>query len=491
MLSTQKSKILNTKINVGKLPFFTEDPVKLDTGEQQDDFQLRALGYQSDDLIERFPLLSHPTRLKECMEFNLYMIERYKGNFSLRKNRSSATDHHVWSRGALGAKRGKGIEVGSLDSISKDLQRYLNWMIENDVSYEEIMAVPLNYDPNSVDEAEVLLPAWRFREHIKALITNDELSFSTGDRVLNSIKTFYLWSFRRAEAGALPFSIKYKAISVKRKGNANSLFALPGTSKKDSNAIKAYITNYTLAAEDKPKDKTPRRRLTPYNSSELKLLMNTDVYRHRTYGLFLKCCLFGGLRSFEVVQINYNEIFNPKKQRVIFRLSLLRKFNKATNLQISSNLMQFLWDYTQTKTYKERQLKHEKKYGKDNPKHPLPLFINSSGERMKEASVQNSISKVRSELKRKGRPNLERDVHDLRATFATYWAIALLQKDYSPEYIKNKLMLLLSHESFTTTQLYLDFAIEGVVGKHGAMDAWVVDIYQEILNKVKAEKHSQ
>jgi len=487
MKTTLKSKIVAATINLGKVPYFKVDEENNYVVEQYKDSDLRVLSYHTDNIVEGFPLLFHPKRIKECLEFNLYMIERYNGNFSLNKNKSTSNDEYVWSPGALGAKKGKGIQIDSLDPISKDLQRFLDWMVENEVSYEEIMAVPSNYDPNTVDEAEALLPIWRFRANIQTQVKNRELAFSTGDRVLNSLKVYYLWSYRRAEVDALPFKIKYRPISVKRKDNANALFSLPGPNYEHKNSVKKYISNLGLSAEDKPKDLEPRKELQPYSGEELKLLMSTNVYRHRTYGLFLRCCLLAGLRSFEVVQINHNEIFDPSQQRVVFILSLLRKFNKATNLRISATLMQMLWDYTQCRTYKERQLKHEKKYGKDNPAHPLPLFINSSGDRMKVSSVQNSIAKVRAELKKLGMPNLERDVHDLRATFATYWAIAMLKKGYSPNDVKNKLMLLLSHESFETTQLYLDFAIEGNVGKHGAMDEWVVDIYQEILNKVNTD----
>ena len=481
-----KTKIIETTINLGKLPYFEVDSEESYVKEQYGEHKLRVLAYHTNDLVEKFPLISHPERIKECMEFNLYLIERYNGNFSLNKNKHSTSEEYVWSPGKLGAKRGKGILLQSLDSISKDLQRYLDWMIENNTSYEEIMAVPRNYDPNTVDEAQALLPVWQFREHIRRLVRNQELGFKTGNRVLNALKVYYLWSFRRAEVDALPFTIKYKAISVKRNDNANAIFALPGTNYEHKNSVKKYISNLGLPAEDKPKDKKPGKTLRPYSGEELKLLMETEIYRHPTYGLFIRCGLIAGLRTFEVVQINHNEIFDPSKNRVSFSLTLIRKFSKKTNLRISPSLMQMLWNYSQSTTYKARQLKHEKKYGKDNPKHPLPLFINSSGERMKECSVQNTIGKVRAELKVLGKPNLERDFHDLRATFATYWAIAMLKKGYSPNEVKNKLILLLSHESFETTQLYLDFAIEGNVGKHGAMDAWVVDIYQEVVERVEA-----
>lgn len=485
MPNTNPSKIIKTDINLGKLPYFEIDEQGNYIEEQHGNHHPRVLKYHSDQVVSSFPFLSHPLRIKETMQFNLYLIERYNGNFSLSKNKHSANDNYVWSRGHLGANKGKGIKLSSISSIAKDLKMYLDWMIDNKISYEEIMAVPLNYDPNTVDEAETLLPVWRFREHIKKLIKFKKLSFSVGDRTINSIKAFYLWSFRRAEVNALPFSIKLKAISKPRKDNTNAIFSMPGTKPEHKRAVQNYISNLKLSNNDKPKDDKPRQGLQAYTGEELKLLMTTKTYSHRTYGLFLRCCLMAGLRSNEVIQINHDEIPNPNMKRVSFSLALIRKFDKATNLRISPRLIMMLWEYTQTNTYKKRQLKHEITYGKDNPKHPLPLFINRDGERMKEESVQNTIQKVRADLKRMGLPILERDLHDLRATFATYWAIAMLKKGYSPNDIKAKLMLMLSHEDFRTTQLYLDFAIEGTVGKHGAMDEWVVDIYQEVMNRVE------
>lgn len=491
MSNSKKTKIIETDINIGKQPYFKIDEKGNFVDEVHGEHTLRVLNYHTNQVVDKFPLISNASRLKESMEFNLYLIERFNGNFSLSKNKHSANDNYVWSRGNLGARKGKGIKLSGISSIAKDLKMYLDWMIDEKISYEEIMAVPLNYDPNTVDEAEALLPVWRFREHIKKLIKSKELSFSVGDRAINNIKVYYLWSFRRAEVNALPFTIKVKAISIPRKDDANAIFTMSGAKPEHKRSVRNYISNLKLSNDDKPKDDKPRQGLQAYTGGELKLLMTTKTYAHPTYGLFIKCCLMAGLRSNEVIQINHNEIPNPSKKRVSFSLRLIRKFDKATNLRISPRLILMLWEYTQTKTYKKRQLKHETTYGKDNPKHPLPLFINRDGERMKEKSVQNSIQKVRADLKRLGLPYLERDLHDLRATFATYWAIAMLKKGYSPNDIKAKLMLMLSHEDFYTTQLYLDFAIEGTVGKHGAMDEWVVDIYQEVMNRVEEAKKAE
>lgn len=485
MPNTNRSKIIQADLNLGKLPYYATNEQGNFIEEQHGEHRLRVLKYHSDQFINNFPLISNAERIREIILFNLYLIERYNGNFSLKRNRTSANENYVWSQGHLGAKKGKGLKLTSISPIAKDLKRYLDWMINENISLEEIMAVPQNYDPNTVEEAEALLPVWRFREHIRELIRAKEIAFSLGERTLNSIKVFYLWSYRRAEVNALPFTMKLAAVSKKRKDDVNALFTMPGVKLEHKRALKSYISNLKLPNDDKPKDDKPRQGLQAYTGEELKLLMTTKTYTHRTYGLFIKCCLMAGLRSNEVIQINHDEIPDPSKKRVSFSLSLIRKFDRATNLRISPRLIQMLWEYTQTDTYKKRQLKHETKYGKNNPKHPLPLFINRDGERMKETSVQNTIQKVRADLKCLGLPRLERDLHDLRATFATYWAIAMLKKGYSPNDIKVKLMLMLSHEDFETTQLYLDFAIEGRVGKHGAMDEWVVDIYQEVMNRLE------
>jgi|TARA_R110002051_G_C8762237_1_gene501859 integrase len=480
MITKSSTKIITTEVNLGKIPFFltneTNDLSELETPPHG----LRALSYHTDQIIEDFPLISCPDRIKECMEFNLFIADRKTGAFSIKKNKYSQNEQYVWSQGYLGAKKGSGLKTKSLMPIAKDLRRFLDWMIDENITYEEIIAVPIDYDPNSIMEAEELLPVWRFQQHLTDLVKRQKLSFKLADRVLQNVRTFYLWSYRRGESNALPFSHKIKNIRVTRSENADAVFAMPGTRAANKRALRSYVSNLRIPKTAIQKDKAPKKKLMAYSGAELKLLISTSIYAHRTYGLFIKCGLFAGLRAFEVVQINHDEIISPSEKRVSFSLSLLRKFNKPINLRISPKLMEELWNYTQDKEYLRRRELHERRYGANSSEHPLPLFLNKSGERMSENSVKNSIAKVRVELKELGLPIIERTFHDLRATFATLWAIALIRKGYEPSEIKAKLTLLLSHENFHTVQRYLDFATEGRVGYHGAMDPWVVDIYQEV-----------
>lgn len=483
-MSHLTSKIIKSTLNIGNLPYLANCNDHKITEKVCGDFKLRDLCYHSDNLFHDFPLISCSERLRECLEFNLFLVDRKTGAFSLKRNRHTENEEYVWSKGHLGAKKGRELDIGSIMPIAKDLRKFLDWMIEQKITYEEIMAVPSNYDPHSIMEAETLLPVWRFQKHLTALVKNKTISFKLGNRILQNIRAFYLWSYRRGEVNALPFSHKLKAIKVRRHDDAESLFSMPGVKPDHSRALRTYISNLTIPKSAIQKDDKPNQGLLAYTADELQLLMKTDVYTHRTYGLFLKCALLAGLRANEVVQINRDEVINPASNRIGFSISLLRKFSKADNLRISPKLMTMLWDYTQDNVYLERQRKHENKFGINNSEHPLPLFINRDGMRMTVSSVSNSIQKARAELKERGLPGLERNFHDLRATFATYWAIALIKKGYSPNDIKAKLMLLMSHETYETTQRYIDFALEGRMGKHGAMEPWVVDVYQEVLARV-------
>ena len=76
MSSTTKTKIIETTINLGKLPYFEVNNEEKYVEEQHGEHTLRVLAYHTNHLVKKFPLISHSERIKECMEFNLYLIER-------------------------------------------------------------------------------------------------------------------------------------------------------------------------------------------------------------------------------------------------------------------------------------------------------------------------------------------------------------------------------------------------------------------------------
>ena len=143
--------------------------------------------------------------------------------------------------------------------------------------------------------------------------------------------------------------------------------------------------------------------------------------------------------------------------------------------------MNMLYQYTLDPTWSTRRLKFESNYGIDNPNTPLPLFINSSGERMADTAPSSTIGYIRLEQKNKGKYVIERDYHDLRATFGTYLAMAMILHGESEQRVKSVLLKLFSHESFSTSEEYLDFAKTMLdESEHGAMHHWVKDMYSSV-----------
>lgn len=484
------AQVIKTNINIGRIPYFERNQKGEIIEQQVEGHSLRNVIYQENRIVEQFHLICCTERLDLCLAFNLYLIERYTGEYSLRKNRDSETEKHVHTSGYLTSKKkSEGVEVEAIKTIAKDLKAFVDWIIADGCSLEEVYAVPKSYDVNSIDESKAILPIWRFQKYLTQCVESNEYSYNLANRICRHLVQFYVYLYLRGDVRNLPFSYKLRGINVKKKDGLQSFFAIPrlDSSSNYKQAIEAYISNFKIPRTAKQK-KAPDgiKELQPFNSTELFHAFNSEHYTNPTCKAMINCALLAGLRDFEVISLDYSDLTNPNDTgRAIFKIQLNRKFSKTVNLTISLTLMQILWDYTQTDIYRQRRIKHETKYGVNNEKHPLPLFINKEGERMERGTPGTYIRLIRTELRAKNQFELKRTFHDLRATFATYFAIAMIKKGYKPEEIKARLIVLMSHENFDTTQKYLDFAVSGGFGKHGAMEAWVVDIYSDVYKKIE------
>lgn len=111
-----------------------------------------------------------------------------------------------------------------------------------------------------------------------------------------------------------------------------------------------------------------------------------------------------------------------------------------------------------------------------------PLFLNRSGKPILAKSVSNIIAKIRAEL---GETRFDRDFHDLRSTFATSLASFMLNKNLPIGFIQYKLMRLLGHSNFSTTQKYINFARSEPFDKQ--MASWVDKLFGEHLSSLHDE----
>ncbi|MGA4605574.1 tyrosine-type recombinase/integrase [Pseudoalteromonas maricaloris] len=478
--NTTKTKIIKTSVNFGKGMSFHLDksgqPIKTEKG-------IRTHSYRHDKIEPNFPVLYHPTRFTECQEMNLFLMHRFEGHFSLKKNQ---IDNEAFSDAYHASQPGKPLDVKSVRSIAKHLKAFLDWLDKDGASYFEVIAAPLS--KQSVDDEISRLPVWRYHEHLcERIETKDKskrISFNSAQERIRAVKAFYIWSHKRGAIDSLPFSLEYKQVRIKTKAKSgvSSLFQLP-TSNTRSGGLWKWVSNLSIPNTLKQKEDSPEKDLQPYSPKELKQLLETDTAQKETYKLYLQCALLGGLRSFEISAIDQKDLFDPdekENEKRIPKLNIVRKGHKPVRLTIARVLMKLLYNHTLTIQNMKRRTKHETNHGMDNSEHPLPLFMNSSGSRISEDTPGNTISIVRKEQRKQGLEILLRTFHDLRATFATYVAKYLIDKGESESSIRQTLMTLMSHESFKTTKRYIDFAKSVAVDAYGAMSEWVKDIYGDV-----------
>lgn len=465
--TTKKIKVIKTTINLGLRPYFVGDREAPSTDTQG----VRGIAYHTDRIIESFPLIYALDQVQLCCELNLFLIHRYLGEFSKSRKKKSE-----WGA------RGQWLSLKTISSLAENLLPFVRWLEGENADWQEVIAEPVS----NTDSALEVVPIWRYRNSVYTQVETGKLAWSTGCNRVNSVTQFYEWSYKNKRISILPFEIREKIIKKKRKdGGFDMLF---GMSKYRDKGIPVFTTNMALPKSIKQKKSSPDDILSPYSAKELALLIGTDtVQSNLTYFLWVKLGYMVGLREFECVMIDRDFVKNPNTDHSLgWYLSFVGKGNKPRTVFVTRDLMADMWVYINTEDYARRVNKFQTKHGSEIP---VPLFIcdrgKNSGNRMSESSPGKIIQYVRNELEAKGLQRLNRTFHDLRATFATNLTSYLIQSGKQEGFIKYKLMSLLGHSSFSTTQKYLNFARNE--GFEKTMMSWVKEVYG-VSSKVHEEE---
>lgn len=434
--------VIKMDVNLGRLPYFGTELSA----------SLRNVLFHADQQVQRFPRLRSLTRIHDVLEMNLFLEHRFKGLFMPPK-RSNRTNN-------LG-----GLSVLTLSSTAYSLSIFLAWLEDNKVDWQEVIAVA------ATDKAKYWLPAYRFRRHLIDRVKAKEIDRDSANLYMNHIRQFYEWAFKQRRIEKIPFKYKTQIIKKKRKdGDIDFLFS--GQFAEERGIV---VTTTDLLIPKKYKQKKFNDSdLAPYSPQELTLLYNSNELTKATSRLWVELAHLCGLRADEVATFPALAVKDPALHTdKIFYVEITGKFSKVRKVMVSSALMTSLWRYLNSS---ERQFRLSKWQLQHGDVVQAPLFLNRSGKAILSKSVGNVIAKVRSELQGEV---LARDFHDLRSTFATNLAQFMLKKNLPIGFIQYKLMQLLGHSDFSTTQKYINFARSETFDKQ--MANWVDKLFGEHL----------
>lgn len=437
--------ILNVPLELGELRTFTGHTVEVGKGKS-----IRSIKAQRPHVVDKFPLLFSNTRLHDCLEINLFLEHRYKGKF-LRPSKGG-------QKNLLG-----GVTVKTIKSIANSLKIFLLWLETAGIEWKDLYAV------SASEKAKEWLPPYRFRAHLIDRIKCNELSLNTANLYISHVRQLYEWAWQTRRIEKLPFKYTDKVIKKKR---SDSEFDLIFTSFSNDRGMVVQTNDLTIPRKHQQKKMVLNDGLSPYSQKELLAFYSTTYMQTESRRLWADLALLCGLRAFEVALLKDSEILDPTLDETkVFSVNVLGKFNKYRQILIPRSLMARLWDY---KNSPERLKRSAKWDANQNPETDKPLFINRSGNRLNEGSITNITSNAAKALTAR-KIQFVRSFHDLRSTFATSLARFLLEKDLPLGFIQYKLMSLLGHSNFSTTQKYIDLARTITYDKR--MKSWVEDVF--------------
>ncbi len=429
---------------MGSLPSFDGELINISTNQQ-----IRSIKFQRQHLVNKLPLLTSDTRIKDCLEINLFLEYRYKGKF-LRPKKGG-------QKNLLG-----GVTVKTIKSIANSLKMFLNWLENTGVEWKDLYAV------SESEKAKEWLPPYQFRAHLIDRIKRNELSLNTANLYISHVRQLYEWAWQTRRIEKLPFKYNDKVIKKKR---SNSEFDLIFTSFSNNRGIVVQTNDLTIPRKHQQKKMVLNDGLSPFSQKELQNFYSTSYIQADSRRLWADLSLLCGLRAFEVTLLNESEVVDTNLDETkVYNVDIIGKFNKHRQILVPRSLMTRLWVYKNSGEH----LKRSAKWDSHHSSIDKPLFINRSGNRLNEGSITNITSIAATELSN-SKVKFSRSFHDLRATFATSLARFLLENDLPLGFIQYKLMTLLGHSNFSTTQKYIDLARTVTYDKR--MKSWVQDVF--------------
>ncbi len=279
-------------------------------------------------------------------------------------------------------------------------------------------------------------------------------SLSTARSYMSIVINFYKWlhsqGVQAITQDAKPFEFKWVKIPRKKQSEHDMLAHI-----KKNRSISVQTTTL-MAAFPKSMSQKPWQRLKPMADEDKELFMDCLSKEKTSAGevksLMLRFSLATGVRVQELVTIPESKINNNyEDDNIKFSIGPSNKcetkFKKEREIEIPYDLMLELDEYKQS-VLRQKLIKGTA-HGR--------LFVTNQGTPFSKNTIQSFFGKLRKKIKAKN-PDWYYKMHDLRATFATYW-----MKDNSASrsqpyaFLLSDLAELMGHQDTNTTQKYVIF----------------------------------
>lgn len=392
-----------------------------------DDIKILSEQRSEHEDYSNFPQLINLDNIETSIEFNLFLIEKFRFNDFAPNKR----------------QRKKEITKLRLNSLITSLTVFLNWVTENNIDWK---------DESYIDDED---PVNLFKRYLIDRITSKEnnISYVSAKAYLGDVKMLYEWASHNYIINRLPF--EYQA----------AYYTNDQSKKITSKAAPVFqVISSNISIPNKYKG-IKNKFLSAYTPTEYDLLINSKYCQNQGRKIWIKLAKEYGLRRTEIININ-EDILNEDKHGLY---TVIGKFSKQREIYFKEPILNEIVEYCNSTA---RKLALRKYFEKNGYTTSPPLFLNNRGERISHTTITNIIYPVKAELEEAGF-KFNKTFHDLRATYAVERVIELLKQGEEMEHIEFTITDELGHSLFKTTKKYLSTrsARESWISQSGIGDA--------------------
>ena len=321
-------------------------------------------------------------------------------------------------------------------------------------------------------------PTYGFKKHLREAYKNGDIARSTANSYMGVVIKFYKFYLARNHPFEHP-PFKYEIVKVSTNGSHNHM---------RNKFIHVDTTDLRLKLPNDTSYYGLSRQLLPLNHQEWRVAekyykeLQTGISNRgndtksvalsKEFQIAIELSRHSGLRRSEIISLRVNAIYKPSSEQLRKKylinadgLALDPRAGVATKngtvriAEIPSELMQQLYDYTNSARYIQRR----KLYEESNPedKHSPPLLLNQLGKPYSPKSIDARWGELRNAI-RTELPNFAHKFHNLRSTYAVERLKELLSAGIKEGKALDYLQSVMGHKSRATLLGYLKLSEEVV-----------------------------